>query len=233
MLQSPSVSPVKAAASVFSTLLFEPSTELWLIRHAEVEERYHRVFGGRIDMGLSPRGKEQAAALARYLLLTPFAAVYASPMQRVQQTLAPFLVNGTPKPVVLPGLREVDFGDWTGLNFQQIEAKYQVSVSSWLEQLEKGGIANAERLASLDARLGDCLRQVLSQHAGQRVAIACHGGVIRGLLRLLLDLPLSRMSSFEVDYASITQVEMFPSGPRVQLLNFAPWRDLPPSAPAV
>lgn len=208
------------------------STELWLIRHAEVEERYHRVFGGRIDINLSPRGQQQAATLARYLQPTPFAAVYASPMQRVQQTLAPFLVHSTANPIILPGLREFDFGDWTGLSFAEIEAKYKVSISSWLEQLEKGTIANAERVETLDARLGECLRQILKHHAGQRVLIACHGGVIRGLLRLLLDLPLSRMSAFEVDYASLTQVEIDETGPCVQLLNFAPWRDLPAPVPA-
>ena len=39
-------------------------TQLALVRHGEVEEAYQRVFGGRIDMSLSPRGHEQAAALA-------------------------------------------------------------------------------------------------------------------------------------------------------------------------
>jgi broad specificity phosphatase PhoE len=231
MLQSPSVQSVKA--SVPLTPMRPSATELWLIRHAEVEERYQRVFGGRIDMGLSPRGKAQAAALARYLLQTPFAAVYASPMQRVQQTLAPFLVNGTPAPVILPGLREVDFGDWTGMHFSEIEAKYRVRISSWLDQLEQGTMANAERVESLDGRLNECLQQILKHYPGQRVVIACHGGVIRGLLRLLLELPLSRMASFEIDYASITQVQLLPPAPRVQLLNFAPWRDLPASPPAV
>ena len=43
--------------------LFEtPSpTRLLLLRHGEVEDRFHRVFGGRIDMDLSPRGHQQAA----------------------------------------------------------------------------------------------------------------------------------------------------------------------------
>ena len=29
-------------------------TRIYLLRHAEVETRYQRVFGGRIDMDLSP-----------------------------------------------------------------------------------------------------------------------------------------------------------------------------------
>jgi len=42
-------------------------TRIYLLRHAEVETRYQRVFGGRIDMELSPRGHQQALALATYM----------------------------------------------------------------------------------------------------------------------------------------------------------------------
>ena len=76
------------------------ATRLLLTRHAEVEARYQAVFGGRIDMDLSPRGHEQAATLARYLQSKSLTAIYASPMKRVQQTLAPLLVNGAPKPII-------------------------------------------------------------------------------------------------------------------------------------
>ena len=61
-------------------------TRLFLIRHGEVEDQYHRIFGGsRIDMNLSPRGHEQASALARYLQGKAFAAIYVSPMLRAQK----------------------------------------------------------------------------------------------------------------------------------------------------
>jgi broad specificity phosphatase PhoE len=196
-----------------------------MIRHAEVEARYKGVFGGRIDMDLSPRGHEQAAALAKYLHQQTFDALYASPMKRVQQTLAPLAVNGVPKPVILPDLREVDFGDWTGLGWDEVQAKFQISAFAWLEQLECGGIANAECAETLRERLEPCLRQIVADHAGQRVVIACHGGVIRMFLAMLLVLPLSKMSAFEIDYASLTQVAMFPDKARLQLANFTPWRE--------
>ena len=66
--------------------------QLILVRHGEVEESYHKVFGGsRIDMGLSSRGHEQAAAVARWFGTEQIEAVYASPMRRVRQTMAPLL----------------------------------------------------------------------------------------------------------------------------------------------
>lgn len=203
-----------------------PATRLLLIRHAEVEARYQGVFGGRIDMELSPRGHEQATTLARYLHSKPVSAIYASPMKRVQQTLVPVLQNGAPKPVIMPDLREVDFGDWTGLGLEQVQEKFGVSASAWLEQLECGGIANAECGETFRDRVEPCLERILADHSGQQVAIFCHGGIIRMLLSLLLRWPLSSMAMFEIEYASLTQVVLRPNKTRVQLLNFTPWREM-------
>ena len=202
------------------------ATQLFLIRHAEVERKYHRIFGGRIDMDLSDHGHEQAEQLAHYLLRLKFDALYASPMKRVQQTLAPLLVNGSPRPVVLPDLREVDFGDWTGHGWDEIQKRFNVSAYNWLDELECGNLPNGESAAVLRARVEPCLRQILREHPGQHVGIYCHGGIVRMLLSILLDLPLRKFYAFEVDYASLTQVEVTADHAEVQLLNFAPWLHL-------
>jgi broad specificity phosphatase PhoE len=199
-------------------------TRLLLIRHAEVEARYQRVFGGSIDMDISPRGQAQAVALAEFLRHKPLNGLYASPMKRVQQTLAPLLNNGAPRPVVMPELREMDFGDWTGLNHQEVLQKFGVSASAWLDQVENGAIPNAENGATHRARIEPCLRQILSSHTGQTVAIYCHGGVTRMVLAILLELPLPKTDAFHIDYASVTEVTVGPERTRIELLNFTPWR---------
>ena len=202
-------------------------TRLFLLRHGEVEERYHRVFGGRIDMELSRRGHEQAAALAAYLQRKELHSIYASPMKRVQQTLAPLATEFSRSPVVLEELREVDFGDWTGLGWDQIRLHYQVSAFDWLHRIEQGTIPNAECGRTFRARVEPCLQTILARHPGENVAVFCHGGVIRMCLAILLDWPLSKMAAFEIDYASVTHVDIHPHKTEVQLLNFAPWRELP------
>jgi broad specificity phosphatase PhoE len=203
-------------------------TLLTLIRHAEVEARYQGVFGGRIDMDLSPRGHEQAAALAGYLKRKKFDALYASPMKRVHQTMAPYLTNGAPKPVVMPKLHEVDFGDWTGLTFAEVEQRFGARAASWLDLLAAGRIPNAEAATAYRGRIELCVREILQRHPGQRVAVFCHGGVIRQVLAILLDLPLPKTAGFEVDYTSVTEVEVHPHRAEIQLLNLTPWRDLAP-----
>jgi broad specificity phosphatase PhoE len=179
-------------------------------------------------MELSPLGHRQARALASYLAKRRFDAFYASPMKRVRQTLLPLLEQGMPEPAIVEGFREVDFGDWTGLSWIEVGRKFGVSAFNWLDQLEADAIPNCESASALRARVEPPFRRILAQHAGQNVAIACHGGVIRMMLSILLELPVPRMAAFEIEYTSITQVSYLPGRARLELLNFTPWRDLQP-----
>jgi broad specificity phosphatase PhoE len=201
-------------------------TRLLLIRHAEVEPLYQRVFGGRIDMNISDKGHRQAAALADFLRHRPIDAIYASPMKRVQQTLSPLLTNGTPAPEMMADLREVDFGDWTGHAWEAIQEKFGVSAFDWLEHLERDAIPNAEPLAKYRGRIEPCVMRIREKHPDQTVAVFCHGGVIRMILSILLDFPLSRMNAFDFDYASLSEIHLHAKRAEVQLLNFTPWQSL-------
>lgn len=204
-----------------------PPTRLILLRHAEVEESYHRVFGGRIDMGLSALGHQQAAALADYVARKfTLDAVYASPMKRVQLTLAPLLARTAHAPVVLDDLREVDFGDWTGLRWHQIAERYGITAYDWLDALERGAIPNAEPEELFRRRVDRALQRVLSENPGRTVAVACHGGVVRMALSVLVGLPLHKMTHLEVDYASLSWVDVTAEKSELQLHNFTPWRDV-------
>jgi broad specificity phosphatase PhoE len=201
-------------------------TRLYLLRHGEVEPRSHRVFGGRIDMELSPLGHQQVQKVAQYFQRHPPHVMYSSPMKRVRQTLGPLAEWAGLEPVVLPGLREVDFGSWTGLSWEQVYERFKVSAFDWLKQLEAGSIAEAESTADFRQRVEESLERILRESANKEIAVVAHGGVIRMLLAIILDLPFAKMSIFDIEYASITKVKLLPSKREIEMLNFCPWRDL-------
>ena len=205
----------------------EPTTRLLFLRHAEVEEAYHRVFGGRIDMAISALGREQAAKLAEYVARRfSLDAIYSSPMRRVRMTLEPLLARVPLAPIVDDDLREVDFGSWTGLRWDQISERFGVTAYDWLDSLERGAMPDAEPEEMFRRRLERVLARIRAESPGKTVAVACHGGVIRMALAVLLDLPLRKMTHLEIDYASLTWVDWSGSRREMQLQNFTPCRDL-------
>lgn len=155
-------------------------------------------------------------------------AVYMSPMRRVLQTAAPLLEKQNVKPVVMDDLREVDFGDWTGFRWDEIQQRFGIHAFDWLETLEKAAIPNGESAEQLLARVRPCLQKVLDASPHQSVAIVCHGGIIRVMLALLLEAPLSHTAHYNIDYGSVTLVERQPEkkhAVEIELLNFCPLID--------
>jgi broad specificity phosphatase PhoE len=204
--------------------------QLILVRHGEVEETYHKVFGGsKIDMALSPLGHAQGAAVAKWLGNDDIHAVYASPMLRVQQTMAPLVAAKNLSPILLDDLREVDFGEWTGLRWDEVKELFGVSAFDWLEVLDKGELPGGESAHHLKERVRPCLDRILSESGPGRSVVFCHGGIIRVILSLLLDLPLTRMAHFNIEYGSITVVELLPEKRHIvelELLNYQPLNHL-------
>ena len=201
----------------------EKPTRLHLVRHGEVDEAYHEVFGGQIDMELSPVGHEQAKGLAKFLNGRTFDRIYRSPMVRVRQTAKPLLYALGREAEVIDDLREVDFGVWTGHKWHEIQEKFGVDAEDWLVHLENGDVAEAEPMVECRSRNRGSLEQMMDEGAGQDVRVLCHGGVIRMLLSLLLDEPFSKMDRFEVDFASLTVIEHRSNRVEIKLHNFAPW----------
>ena len=202
----------------------EQPTRLHLVRHGEVAEEYHQVFGGRIDMELSLLGHRQAKRLAKFLDDRPFDRIYCSPMVRVRQTAEPLLDALGQAAVVIDDLREVDFGVWTGYKWYEIEEKFGMDAIDWLVHLQNGDVPEAEPMDVYESRIKRSLDRILSEGEGDDVLVFCHGGVIRMLLALLLKESFSTMDRFEVDYASLSVAEI--RGERVELTlhNFAPWQ---------
>lgn len=118
-----------------------------LIRHQEPELRGR--FIGRTDSPLTPEGRAAAAALSR----VEAAALYVSPLRRARETAA--FIPG--KPIVIPDLAEICFGEWEGLSWQEIEARWPGvacrKVEDWLGVTAPGGECWTDFCARIDRAL--------------------------------------------------------------------------------
>lgn len=204
----------------------EVSTTLFLMRHGEVDEEYHRKFGGTIDMDLSPVGRHQARTLADHVQRYSLDALYCSPMKRAVATADPIAQEQNLDPIQVEGLREIDFGEWTGKTWMEVRDEYQIDVFKWLDYLEAGSVKGAELGADFRKRVGEVIDEIVSANEGKQVGVVCHGGVVRAIMSHLLDIPLGLMGKLDIEYASLTRLQTNERKTEATLVNLAPWNDL-------
>lgn len=152
-------------------------TTILLARHGATDWNRLGRFQGHADVPLSDEGRKQARSLAEFLRDVPLAAVYSSDLRRAAETAA--MVAGALRLEVrtLPGLREVDVGEWSGLTWAEIEERFPDGVR---RHHERGhGWTEGESYEEMQRRVLGALRTIAAGHPGARVLAVVHGGTMR------------------------------------------------------
>lgn len=177
-----------------------------LIRHADTAAIGQVLWGRKPGLSLSDAGTAQARRLATRLRWVPLAAIYASPRERAQQTARPLaLVHRLP--IVEAGeLDEVDFGDWSGLRFEELDAR--PDWRGFNSDRASAHAPNGERLAGVQSRIVSKLSRLSSEHGDDTVALVSHAEVIRSAILHYLGMPLDAFGRIEVSPASVTTLAL-------------------------
>lgn len=194
-------------------------TRVWLIRHGEpAAEARHRCYGS-LDVGLSQKGQEQMEHVAEYLKSEPIAYVYSSPRSRAQQG-ARTLASSVSQPVeVVEDLREIDFGDFEGLSYDEIAIRYPDLYRKWMEEPTEALFPNGESFPEMRTRVLKAFEAIQCAHDGQTLAVVSHGGVNRIVLADALQIPDKCIFRLAQDYGAINLLAFMHGLPVVQLLN--------------
>jgi probable phosphomutase (TIGR03848 family) len=192
-------------------------TTFLLIRHA-LTDWVGRGLAGRLPgVPLSEAGRAQAARLAERLRAVRLDAVYSSPLDRALQTAEAVAGPRRIGVEVREGLNEVDFGEWTGLRFEQL-----VSDRRWTafnSHRATAPVPGGEPMTRLVARIAAELEVLAARHPTGRVAAVSHCDVIRAALLHYLGMSCDHYARLEAAPASIAVLEVGSSGPRLIRLN--------------
>ena len=157
-----------------------------LVRHAEVDNPEHLVYGSMSGLGLSPHGLEQARRVGRYLGPRPVVAIWSSPLERSLRT-AEEIASRSGVPVrVDPGLREWEIIDrWRGHPWGSIPEVFPGELEAYLNHPEQLDFAE-ESLDDLADRVAAVARRLDEEHPHGDVVLVSHQDPIQaGRLRLL------------------------------------------------
>lgn len=178
-----------------------------MIRHAEPV----KVVGtdGPADPKLSDRGLRQAELLADFLGGEKVTAVYASPKRRARETAAPLARVTGAEVVVDDGLTEFDR---LATSYIPIEEMRATRDEKFLAMLEDDYSLYGIDMAQFRQGVVGAVEAIVAAHAGDRVAVVCHGGVINAYVGHIIGVP--RNSFFAPDYTSVNRVAASRSGVR-------------------
>jgi alpha-ribazole phosphatase len=194
-------------------------TRFWLIRHGEPsEEARHRCYGS-LDVGLSETGRAQMTQVAEYLKHDRVAAIYTSPRSRALESARILGAAALCAIEVVEGLREIDFGDFEGLAYDEIAARYPDLYRQWMETPTEIQFPNGESFSAMRVRVLRAFDAIQCEREGQTVALVSHGGVNRILLAWALQIPDNCIFRLAQDYAAINLLGLIDGLPSVQLLN--------------
>jgi 2,3-bisphosphoglycerate-dependent phosphoglycerate mutase len=155
-------------------------TRVFLLRHAESADPtvFH---GAESDIGLSPRGERQAAAIARILAGHGLHAVISSAMCRAVLTARPIAEAAGVPHLFEPALHERRVGILSGKPFGEggIWAETQ---RRWSRGEADYAHEGAESWTALRGRIVPAWSHICVAHAGKTVAVVAHGIVCKVIL---------------------------------------------------
>jgi probable phosphoglycerate mutase len=162
---------------------------------------------GHIDLALNAMGLAQAAAVGRHFSGAHAAALYSSDLLRARQTAQPIAVALRLSMILLPALRERNFGRCEGLTYEEIAARYpedaRAIVSRDPDYAAPGGGESRRQHAT---RVLDCIVGLVSDHRAQSIVVVTHGGVLDVVYRHVRGLPADAPRDYPIPNAGINWV---------------------------
>ena len=127
--------------------------------------------------------------LAERLAGVPIAAVYSSDLRRARDTAdAVAAARGLPVRT-MPGLREIDVGSWSGLTRAEAEERFPDAYQRWVDGGH--GWDDGETYEDMTRRVLTAVLGIATGHPGDTVLVVAHGGPIRALHAVALDMDVA------------------------------------------
>jgi len=193
---------------------------LYLVRHGQTPASRENRFSGRIDPSLTDAGHAMAQALAEAYGRLPWAAVYCSPMLRTRQTAEPLCRSAGVEPVMEPGLREIDYGEWDGMLQDEVKARWPEAFAYWAADVASRGAPGGETAFDVAGRAMAVVERIRTRHREGNVLIVSHKATLRIIACALLGLDVRLFRErIAQPVAAVSEFEIRPSGPLLKRLG--------------
>lgn len=192
--------------------------ELLLIRHGETDWNRELRFQGQVDVPLNATGHEQARRLGDRLASEPAHQLYSSDLVRTLQTAGPAAERLALSGVADRALREQAFGVIDGMSVPDIQREHPDIWARWLDFDADYAPPGGESQRQFHDRVMGVMARLVRAHAGKRLVIVTHGGVLDILYRMANGMPLGGPRQCDIPNAGINRLRT--DGRRVEILTW-------------
>lgn len=171
-----------------------PPTDLVFVRHGETVWNSQGRWQGWLDSPLTERGVAQARTAGEELRGEEFCAAYSSDAKRAIDTARIICEGRGLEPVPDRALRERFYGEYEGLNADEIQERLPgTRYMAGRDTREEWRPPDGETMREVRDRLAPYLEQVVRAHAGKRVLLVTHSGVLRTVDSIVRGLPFDEI----------------------------------------
>ena len=171
---------------------------------------------GSKDVPLSPDGFSQIKKLQSVFQNQHFDSIHSSPMLRCRQS-AGILFAGQ-SVLFDDDLKEINFGRWEGLQFNEIAENDPELVKDWADWNTDFCFPEGEQIGHFIKRIHSAGTRIRETHE-DNILLVTHGGVIRTLICFFLNLSPQDYLMFNVQKGKYTTLEIFDDGAVLSGLN--------------
>jgi len=191
-------------------------TTIDLLRHGDVSGG--ACYRGITNDALSERGWRQM--LQRVKCFNHWDLIVSSPLQRCLRFAKDLILQRQLPLIIEPSFQEINFGDWEGKTATQIETQQLGDLAAFYQDPIKNPPPNSEPILDFQQRVLKGWQQLLQRQQGKKILIITHGGVIRALFSLLLNIPIKNSFAIQVSHGGLTRFQCFHGDPDFIQLQF-------------
>lgn len=156
--------------------------KLILIRHTSTDYNLDRRYCGFSDIGINKKGIIQAKRIKNKLGDFRVDKIFCSDLKRTLQTAKIIFAKSACRIIKRKNLREINFGEWEGLKFEEIIEKYPVRCKKWFKDNFCTAPPKGERLEHFISRIEKELKRIIDSSYDKTAVIIVHYGVMRVIL---------------------------------------------------
>ncbi len=181
--------------------------KLILVRHALTVDNQKSRLSGHIDSSISEEGKEQIDKITNYLKDFDIDKIYTTTSSRTKDTVKKLSELKSIEIIEKESLKEISFGDFEGLTFDEIKDKYPKEFQDMIEKGYEYKYPNGESLIDSYNRVCIELDNIISNN-DRTILICSHGGTIRNIITYLISNSYKYHWNFKIDNGSVTILEV-------------------------